>query len=126
MPHRQTRQRQCGPFQLAEPTPAANPLRRSPVGKPLGRQPLQQNRRRGAEAAEAREEIPHVSKRTTNRIDSNVEILALLVKVIGDIVEAERTASDASKTTNGKPWRTHPTKSNRQAARIDNKTVGAC
>ena len=90
MPHRQTRQRQCGPFQLAEPTSAANPLRRSLVGKPLGRQPLQQNRRRGAEAAEAREEIPHVSKRTTNWIDSNVEILALLIEVIGDIVEDER------------------------------------
>ena len=68
------------------------PLRRSLVGKPLGRQPLQQNRRRGAEAAEAREEIPHVSKRTTNWIDSNVEILfiTLLVKVIEDIVEDER------------------------------------
>ena len=35
----------------------ANPLRRSLFGKPLGRQPLQQNRRRGAEAAEAREAL---------------------------------------------------------------------
>ena len=46
---------------------------------------VQSNRRRGAEAAEAREEIPHVSKRTTNWIDSNVEILFMaLVKVIED------------------------------------------
>jgi hypothetical protein len=57
-----------------------------------GGQHRQQDRRRGAEEVEAREEIPHVSKRTTNWIDSNVEILfmALLVKVIGDIVEDER------------------------------------
>ena len=37
--------------------PIANPLRRSLFGKPLGRQPLQQNRRRGAEVAEAREAL---------------------------------------------------------------------
>ena len=48
----------------------------------------------------AREEIPHVSKRTTNWIDSNVEILfmALLVKVIGDIVEDEARAKSAHST----------------------------
>jgi hypothetical protein len=60
--------------------------------QPLGRQPRQQNRRRGAEASEARKEIPHVSKRTTNWIDSNVEILFMaLVKVIEDM---KRNARD--------------------------------
>ena len=68
----------------------------------VGRQPRQQSRRRGAEAAEAREEIPHVSKRTTNRIDSNVEILFMaLVKVIEDM---KRNARDDAErfTENGK------------------------